>query len=132
MVYAPTSDITRYLPPEAFDVRPLEYEWAEATNAIIFASSVDYETFSAWESGLSHFYLTLVGVANALNVESDPELGCISFWLQSAPPVDIHVARCKNTESVETLNAWIGSTLLSTMASDNRAATIGLIRIRPV
>ena len=131
MTYAATSEIKKYLPPDTVDSKPLEYDWAEAENAIVFISTLDFPTFGEWESELSQFYRLLVG-GGAVNIESHPDLGCISFWFNCHPNVDVHVARCKHAESVENLNSWVGSTLLNSMATDNRAATAGLVRIRPV
>ncbi|QDV25920.1 hypothetical protein [Aureliella helgolandensis] len=131
MKYAATSEIKKYLPQDAFDVRPLEYEWAEATNAIVFASTLAFPTFRRWESELSKFYRTLIGNNRAVSVESHPDLGCISFWINTDPSVDVHVARLKCAESVENLNSWVGSSLIDSLATDDRAATVGLIRIRP-
>ena len=131
MTYAATARIRKYLPRDAFDVRPLEFEWDEAINAIVFASTLDFPTFDKWESELSKFYRTLVGNDRAVAVEAHPELGCISFWINTEPNVDVHVARCRSAESVENLNAWIGSSLIELMATDDRTATVGLIRIRP-
>ena len=131
MTYATTSEIKKYLPPHSVDVRPLDYEWAEASNAVVFISTLDAETFTQWETELTEFYRLQVSDDCVMNVESDPDLGCISFWFQTLPNIDVHVARCKNIDSVENLNSWVGSTLLASIAADTRAATVGLIRIRP-
>lgn len=131
MTYAVTSEITRYLPPESIDARPLDYEWVEATNAIVFVSTFAHTSFALWETKLSVFYRMLIGDGCGLTTESHSELGCISFWFDSNPNVDVHVARCENINSVENLDSWLGSPLLVSMAMDPRAATVGIIRIWP-
>ena len=132
MPYASTDEIAKYLPPDSIDVRPLDYEWAEATNAVVFASAFYSSSFSEWESKLAEFYRMLIGRRHDMNVESNPDLGCISFWFDSIPNIDVHVARSENLDSVENLNSWVGSPLLTRIAMDTRATTVGLIRIRPM
>jgi hypothetical protein len=131
MSYATTGEITKYLPPDAFGVVPLEYEWAEATNAIVFASTHECATFDEWESTLSEFYRAQISDNHAVSVDAHPELGCIRVSINIRPRVDVHLARCKCSGSVENLNSWVGSSLMASLAKDVRAATVGLIRIRP-
>lgn len=131
MTYSSTGEITNYLPPESIDVRPLDYEWAEATNAILFGSKLDFDTFAQWEIALSEHYRNLKANDHELTVESHPDLGCMSIWFDSSPSVDVHCARCKNPDSIDNLNAWVGSALLESIAADPQTGTVGLIRIRP-
>ncbi|MEM9643933.1 MAG: hypothetical protein AAF989_02970 [Planctomycetota bacterium] len=131
MKYEVTREIEEFLPPETFDARPLDFEWVEATNAVLFASAMNHTTFSRWKSDLSKYYRLRLRGGFDLNIESFEDVECMSFWLTHTPNVDVHVARCQQPESVEELNSWIGSTLLESMAANERAATVGLVRIRP-
>lgn len=131
MNYTVTDEIASYLPPKIIDVKPLEYEWDEAANAIVFVSSFAFSTFEKWNSELSQIYRSLVRDGYDLNIESHEDLGCTSFWFNHLPNVDVHVARCQNTASVENLNSWVGSTDLESLATIEGAATVGLCRIRP-
>ena len=130
MAYSVTDEIRQYLPPNSIDVRPLDYAWAEAVNAIVFVSTNESSSFESWQLALEAYYRKMTDGEPILRVESHPELGC-SFWFDSSPQVDIHVARCKSPDSIDTLNSWLGSDLLLAMAAAPYAETAGIIRIRP-
>ncbi len=140
MPYEITNEIARFLPPDPISVYPLEFDWQEATNAIVFTSGFDKESFSDWEECLSAYYKALLGDIPDIDVESDPELGCATFWINLDPDhlpegaisVDVGVARCCVANGFENLNAWIGSSRLTDMVEKDKPAMVGLIRIRPM
>ena len=130
MAYSVTDEIRQFLPPNSIDVKPLDYAWAEAVNAIIFVSTTESSSFEEWQLALDEYYRKMKYCEQILRVESHPELGC-SFWFDTSPQVDVHVARCKTPGSINTLNSWVGSDLLASMAAAPHAETAGIIRIRP-
>jgi len=139
MPYDVTEAISKYLPPDVITVEPLEFDWDEAVNAVVFTSRFDATSFSAWETSLSEHYMSVLGKGPRMKVESDSELGCIAFRINLDPAnlpegtisVDISVAWRGLEESVENLNAWVGSSLLEDMVEKDKPAMAGLIRIRP-
>ncbi|WFB35244.1 hypothetical protein P3T73_13845 [Kiritimatiellota bacterium B12222] len=139
MPYEVNDAISFFLPPESKSVQPLDYDWDEATNAIIFTSDYDPGSFSKWLKGLSKHYTQIWGASSQVFVEDDDDLGCVSFWMtrekgvhpMSKIQIDSHVAYTKIEDSFENLNAWIGSELLSKLMDEDKPSTIGMIRFRP-
>lgn len=80
MTCSVTDEITKHLPPEVITVNPLEFEWEEATNAIIFTSNFDKVNFEEWEEALVNYYKNMIVNEHQLDVESDDDISCISFW----------------------------------------------------
>lgn len=139
MAYKVTDEIAKYLPPATVSTKPLEFQWDEAANAILFTSNFNKKSFSDWKKGLSSHYRTTLGDIPSIIIESHSKLGCISFWINLDPDnlpkgnisVDVSAAWCPKEESVENLNAWIGSSLLESMVKKDKPSMAGLIRIRP-
>ena len=139
MPYEVSQEIAKYLPPDVITVRPLEFDWAEAINAVVFTSRFDRQSFPEWEEALIEYYRSALGRIPQVRPETDEELGCITFRINLDPSnlpkgtisVDISVAWCNQEDSLENLNAWLGSKVLASIVRDDKPAMAGLVRIRP-
>ena len=135
--YLLTEEIMRFLPPDVFQVQPLDYYWEEAVNAVIFTSGFEKKSFVESVTFLGEFYEK---IDKDPLIEDDEDLGCVTIWLsieKNAVQIDVDVSialmNTKDTDGtpLEKLNSWIGSSLLTKMAKEDNPALIGMIRIRP-
>lgn len=151
MKYALVDEITQYLPPNVITAKPLEFDWDEATNAVLFTAeykkrfSILKSPFNALVDKLTEHYRSLVENKYQLEVDPDHEQGCMTFRFSDDPEAnpnkgfqisaDISIAwlKAKGTidDPLDALNSWIGSSLLKKMAQDDKPQLIGMIRIRP-
>lgn len=131
MPYELNDQISRFLPPDVIHALPLDFDWAEATNAILFTSNFDADSFDSWCDGLQCHYAKIVGDTQKIDADPQPDLGCLNFWFKLNPTVDVAMAYCNHSEGFEELNAWIGSSFFESMVNDDSPATAGIVRIRP-
>ncbi len=82
MTYNVDETIKRFLPENSSNLNPLEFDWEEAENAIIFTADLEYPSFADFENSLTNYYTSLLGPEAQINPEGEDELGCISFWVK--------------------------------------------------
>ena len=139
MSYAVTIELLNLIPGKKLDAQPLEFDWEEATNAILFTSDLQVQSFSEWNNVIEAHLKTCFPKTASIKVEADEEILCTSFWISLTkdmneyidPDYDLHVAWGASDESFENLNSWIGSELFDEMVSKEGIRTAGLIRVRP-
>jgi hypothetical protein len=140
MKYTVTQELLYLIPGKALDAQPLEFDWEEATNAILFTSNLQVKDFCEWNLFIEKHLRSCLPKTASIKVETDEEIFCTSFWISLTkdiheyidPDFDLHVAWGNHDESFENLNSWIGSELFEEMVSKKDIpATAGLIRVRP-
>ena len=136
--YKITAELMRYIPPEVISVEPLEFDWDEATNAILFTVSYSRDSYAEWFEGIHRFLLDSLPLGALVSPEKQEDIFCASFWISLSgddpminPDYDLHVAWRKEADSCENLNAWIGSELYEEMVQKDHPQTSGIIRKRP-
>ena len=132
MPYQLDDSIRLYLPPGIVSAEPLDYDWDEAVNAVIFTSAFDSKDFPCWTATLTEHYRRIVADRMEVDPEIQADIGCIHLWLLKLhPPVDICFAFGRHLESFSNLNPWIGSNRFRSLFTRDTPATAGMIRIRP-
>jgi len=137
--YRVNDSIRVFLPPDTITAEPLDFDWDEAENAVLFTSGFTRGSFTELASALTDHFAAVLGSRDQIDVEAHEDIGCISFWMTRAAnvqpklnvEVDAHIAYCQNAESLESLHSWIGSTLLTKMAKQDAPSVLGMIRFRP-
>ncbi len=110
MPYQLDDAISAFLPPSVISAEPLDFDWDEAVNAVVFTSAFDSKDFASWAKTLTEHYDRLVAGRMKVDPEIQADIGCIHLWLLKLDPaVDICFASRHHPESFANLNAWIGS-----------------------
>lgn len=138
MSYSLDDALLKFAPGKILKAEPLEFDWDEAENAILFSSTLRIDDFHEWNERIRQHIAGLLPEGASIKVEPDESVFCTSFWISTTqdmheyidPELDIHVAWGGNEESCQNLNAWIGSNVFSALTS-NRPPTAGMLRTRP-
>ena len=138
MSYSLDDALLKLAPGKILRAEPLEFDWDEAENAILFSSTLQIDDFREWNEQIRQHIASLLPEGSSIKVEPDESVFCTSFWISTTqdmdeyidPELDIHVAWGGGQESYENLNAWIGSEVFDSLAVD-KPPTIGMIRTRP-
>jgi len=138
MSYSLDDALLKFAPGKLLKAEPLEFDWDEAENAILFSSSLRIDNFHEWNEHIRKHIVRMLPEGASIKVEPDEGTSCTSFWISTSekmeeyinPELDIHVAWGGNKESYDNLNAWIGSSVFDTLIAD-KPPTAGMVRTRP-
>ena len=138
MSYFVDDTLLKLAPGRVLKAEPLEFDWDEAENAILFSSTLQIDDFHEWNEHIRQHLASLLPEGTSIKVEPDEGIYCTSFWISRIqdmeeyidPELDVHVAWGGSEDSYQNLNAWIGSDVFETLTS-GKPPTAGMVRTRP-
>ena len=80
MKYTTTQELLNLIPGSTLDAQPLEFDWEEATNAILFTTDLQINDFNEWNAFIEKHLLSCFPKGTSIKVETDEEIFCTSFW----------------------------------------------------